>query len=329
LKKVLLVTLITFSLVYSQSKTSKISSDAGAFSRMGFGARGMGMGNAVSSVTEGNVVSYYNPALSVFQEGNFFQASYSFLSFDRTLNFINFTRKFQFKSSDTSSRKFIPVAGLSAGIINAGVSKIDGRDNQGIKTGDLSTSENQFFLSFANRFSKKLAIGIAAKFYYYRLYDKITSGGFGLDIGLLYMLNQNFNISLILADINSKYKWDTSPIYDTEGNTTENQFPILKKIGLSYRFDNPKIIAAVEFENSNAGTNYIRFGGEYNIYEQLYLRAGLDKWNLSNADFPARPSFGFSYFKEIDKVIFGVEYAFVIEPYSSSDQHIVGLNINF
>ena len=200
MKKVLLVTLITFSLVYSQSKTSKISSDAGAFSRMGFGARGMGMGNAVSSVTEGNVVSYYNPALSVFQEGNFFQASYSFLSFDRTLNFINFTRKFQFKSSDTSSRKFIPVAGLSAGIINAGVSKIDGRDNQGIKTGDLSTSENQFFLSFANRFSKKLAIGIAAKFYYYRLYDKITSGGFGLDIGLLYMLCRIFVASSLAGN---------------------------------------------------------------------------------------------------------------------------------
>lgn len=315
---------------YSQSKTSEINSSVGAFSRMGFGARGMGMGNALSSVTEGNIVSYYNPALSVFQERNFFQASYSFLSLDRTLNFINFTRRFQFKSSDTSStRKFIPVAGLSAGIINAGVSKIDGRDNQGIKTGDLSTSENQFFLSFANRFSTKLSIGIAAKFYYYRLYDKITSSGFGIDIGMLYCVTKNINISLMISDINSKYKWDTSPIYETEGNTTENLFPILKKIGVSYRFDNPKIIAAVEFENSNAGTNIIRFGAEYNVFEHLFLRGGLDKWNLSNSDFPPKPSFGFSYFKTIDNILLGIEYAFVIEPYSPSDQHIVGINVNF
>lgn len=288
------------------------------------------MGNAVSSIVDGNLVSYYNPALSVFQKDNSFQASYSFLSFDRKLNFINFTKRFQFKSSDTNSiRKFTPVAGLSAGIINAGVTKIDGRDNQGIKIGDLTTSENQFFLSFANRFSAKLAIGIAVKFYYYKLYEKITSNGLGVDLGLLYNINSNINISFMLSDLNSKYKWDTSPIYETSGNTSENKFPLLKKIGMSYRMDNPKLIASVEFENSNAETNILRFGVEYNIYDQLYLRGGLDKWNLSNSDFPARPSFGFSYFKNVDNLTFGIDYAFVIEPYSSSDQHIVGVNFNF
>lgn len=330
MRKVLFILLVVISILYSQSKTSEISSKAGAFSRMGFGARGMGMGNAVSAVTDGNLVSYYNPALSVFQIGNSFQATYSFLSFDRKLNFINFTKKFQFKNNDTSStRKFTPVAGFSAGIINSGVTNIDERDNQGFKTGDISTSENQFFLSFANRFSNRLAIGIAVKFYYYKLYDKITSNGFGIDLGILYSLNRNMNISMMISDINSKYKWDTSPIYDTEGKTSENKFPILKKIGVSYKFDNPNLIASVEFENSNAGTNIIRIGAEYNIYDQLYLRSGIDKWNLSNSDFPVRPSFGFSYSKNIEKLTIGIDYAYVIESYSPSDQHIVGVNFNF
>ena len=90
---------------------------------MGFGARGIGMGNAMSSVTTGNLVSYYNPALSPFQENNSFQTGYSFLSLDRSLNFLSFTRKFDFYSAkDTSAdRKPSRTAGISAGIINSGV----------------------------------------------------------------------------------------------------------------------------------------------------------------------------------------------------------------
>ncbi|KAB2846067.1 MAG: hypothetical protein F9K45_02655, partial [Melioribacteraceae bacterium] len=75
--------------VYGQAQTSEIASMPGAFSRMGFGARGMGMGNAMSAVKYGSIVSYYNPALSAFQEKNNFHTSYSFLSLDRSLNFLN------------------------------------------------------------------------------------------------------------------------------------------------------------------------------------------------------------------------------------------------
>lgn len=302
----------------------------GAFSRMGFGAKGMGMGNAISSVNEGNMNPYYNPALSVFQENNYFLASYSFLSLDRTLNFVNFTKRFEFKAPlDTTKRKSKPAAGVSIGLINSGVSKIDGRDNQGIKTGDLSTSENQFYLNVSNRFSDHLALGITIKFYYYKLFENIKSNGLGFDIGLLYLLNRQMNISLMLSDINSKYKWDTTPIYNEQGNSTENVFPVLKKIGFSYKFDKPKLIAAVEFESSNAGTNFLRAGAEYNIYEPFFIRAGIDRWNLSNSDFPVRPTFGFSFIGPIGKIKVGIDYAFVIEPYSSSDQHVLGVNFNF
>lgn len=101
---------------------------AGSFSRMGFGARGMGMGNAMAAVIDGNLVSYYNPALSAFQNDNYFQTSYSFLSLDRALNFLNFTKKFEFGKSKKKR-----TAGISIGIINAGVSGIKGTDNQGVE----------------------------------------------------------------------------------------------------------------------------------------------------------------------------------------------------
>ena len=316
---------------FAQPQFTEISSKPGAFSRMGFGARGIGMGNAMSSVTTGNLVSYYNPALSPFQENNSAQIGYSILSLDRSLNFLNFTRKFDFYSSkDTSiNKKPSRTAGISAGVINSGVAGIDGRDNNGLPTGELSTSENQFFLSVANRFSEKLSIGVAVKFYYYKLYEEITSNGLGLDIGALYKVNNNWNVSLMISDLNSEYKWDTSPIYDQQGLTTTDKFPLLKKIGVSYNNPELKLLTAIEFENSNAGTNIIRLGAEYNIYENLFLRSGIDQFNLSNTDSGVKPSLGFSYAKSFGDWIIGVDYAFMMEQYSSSDRHIIGLNIIF
>jgi len=330
-KKIIFILYFISLSLFAQANTSEISSMPGAFSRMGFGARGMGMGNALSAVTEGDLVAYYNPALSVFQKGNSFSSSYSILSLDRSLNFIDYTRRFEFgqKTNPDGSTSPRSVAGISIGLINAGVSNIDERDDEGTKTGTLSTSENLFFVAVANRFSQKLSIGFTFKFYYYKLYQSLSSTGLGFDIGALYELNKSINISLMISDINSRYQWDTGSLYGQDGLISKDHFPLLKKIGFAYKFNEPKIIASVEFENSNAGTNILRGGAEYNIYEDLFLRAGFDKLNLSNYDFPVRPSFGFSYFYSLNTVKFGVNYAFVIEPYSSSSQHIVGININF
>jgi len=323
-KKIIAILSLLFVVtLYAQPEFSSMASKPGAFSRMGFGARGIGMGNAMSAITTGELNSYYNPALNSFQEGRSFHTSYSFLSLDRNLNFLNFTTKF----GDGEGGRAIP--GITVGIINAGVDNIEARDNQGNQFDNLSTSENQFFLSLSNRFSEKFAIGVAFKFYYYKLYEDVTASSLGFDIGALYLLNDNITISFMISDINSKYEWDTSDLYGTSGNTTTNKFPVLKKIGVSYKFDDPKIIAAIEFENSNAETNYIRVGAEYNIFENLYIRGGVDKISISNFDIPARPALGFSYFYPLGIGVVGINYAFAIESYSSFDQHIVGLNINF
>jgi hypothetical protein len=325
----ILFTLISISL-FAQPKFSEMAAEAGAFSRMGFGARGIGFGNALSSITEGELVSYYNPAVTPYQENNSFLAGYSFLSLDRALNFLSYTRKFDFYSTkDTiESRKPRTTAGLSVGILNSGVTNIDGRDNNGISTGDLSTSENQFFMGLAARISEKISIGLNIKFYYYKLYEKINSNSLGFDIGALYRLNENFNISLVISDINSKYKWDTAPIYEQNGITTEDKFPNLRKIGVSYRNKEIGILGAIEFENSSSQTNILRAGVEYNIYEKLFIRGGVDEFNLDNLDWPIVPSLGFSYFKAFTGFVVGVEYAYQYEQYTGG-RNIVGLNFNF
>jgi hypothetical protein len=218
---------------------------------------------------------------------------------------------------------------LSIGIINSGVSNIDGRDNNGLPTGELSTSENQFFIGLAARISEKFSIGLSTKFYYYKLYEEITSNSLGFDIGALYRINENFNVSLVIADINSKYKWDTAPIYEQEGIISEDKFPNLRKLGASYRNKELGIIGAIEFENSEAETNILRAGIEYNIYDQFFIRGGVDQFNISNTDWPVKPSLGFSFFQSFGNLVVGVDYAFQIEQYSSADRHILSVNFNF
>ena len=142
-------------------------------------------------------------------------------------------------------------------------------------------------------------------------------------------MTEEFTVSLVVIDINSKYKWDTSPVYEQEGVITEDKFPNLRKIGVSYFNQAIGLLASVEFENSSAETNILRAGVEYNIYNGFYLRGGIDQFNLSNTDWPVRPSLGFSFYKPFGSLVLGVDYAFVIEQYSSSDRHIIGLNFNF
>ena len=331
MKKIYIALIIFSGIIFAQDGFSELGGMPGAFSRMGFGARGMGMGNAMSAVNEGNIVSYYNPALIPFQIGNSFQTSYSFLSLDRSLNFLNFTRRFELGKKTDPDGTVGPrsVAGVSAGIINSGVSKIDARDNQGNKTGDLSTSENQFFVAVANRFSERLSVGIAFKFYYYKLYENLSTTGFGFDIGALYSLNENINLSFMLTDINSKYEWDSGKIFGSAGKISKDRFPLMKKVGLSYKFKEEKIIAAVEYENAGSEVNFLRGGAEYGIYENLFFRLGVDKINLSNFNSPMRPSAGFSYFYSLSSLKVGFDYAFVFEPYSPGDEHIIGINITF
>jgi hypothetical protein len=338
-KKILTLIILFSSVSFCQLQYSDIASMPGAFSRMGFGARGIGMGNAMSAVTEGNLVSYYNPALSVFQDRSNFQTSYSFLSLDRHLNFVSFTTRFDIHShngnneeGDNEGGVIRPVssAGFSIGLINSGVSNISARDNEGVETGTISTSENQVFISMSKNFGDKFAAGVASKFYFYTLAEGLKASGIGFDLGVIYRLNDNFNISGVISDINSSYKWDSTPLLGQDGITKVDAFPLLKTIGISYKNNKYGLLIATELENSNAGTNIVRFGVEYNIIEEFYIRGGIDNFNLSNSDFPVRPSLGFSYFKSLGGAwMIGVDYAFVIEKYSPEDRHIIGVNVKF
>jgi hypothetical protein len=136
-----------------------------------------------------------------------------------------------------------------------------------------------------------------------------------------------FSLSFVAVDLNSKYKWDTNPIYGREGVITEDKFPLLKKFGLSYNNTDIGLLTAAELVLSNGQNTIIRVGAEYGIFEGFFLRGGVDQISINNSDWGLKPSAGLSFSKQVGGLSIGFDYAFMIEQYSTMDRHIIGINI--
>ncbi|HUL44747.1 MAG TPA: hypothetical protein VLY03_10350 [Bacteroidota bacterium] len=290
---------------------SQNAGTAGAFARMGFGARGMGMGNALTAVIDGDVSTYYNPALSAFSEHRVGQATYGILSLDRSLNFLSYTQSIQ------------PTAGMSVGLINAGVSNIDGRDADGIHLSDYSTFEDQFYLSFSNRVDKNVSIGATIKLYHSKLFDQVTTTTVGFDVGICVEPIPDLTVGAVVQDINSKYKWNTTSIYGTSGNETDDSFPNLRRIAVAYRFAGGDALVSGEFENSSQSTNLFRGGLEYVLGEYLTVRGGVNRIDLSDNATGVEPSFGFTVKNSLNGWTPEITYAYVIESFAPQGMHII------
>ena len=115
---------------------------AGAFLRLGLGARALAMGDVGVALPASGYGIYYNPASLPHLERMTLLTSYSLLPLDRQLNFVGFAAPLH------------PLAGRAGEAMNAGVGlgwigansgDIDARDNDGNQIGTFSNSENAFY----------------------------------------------------------------------------------------------------------------------------------------------------------------------------------------
>jgi len=275
------------------------------------------MGNALSAVTTGELATYYNPALSAFSEHRTAGLSFGILSLDRSLNFISYTQAIQ------------PTAGISFGLINAGVGNIEERDGDGTPTGTISTFDDQFFFSFSNRVDPHVSLGGTIKLYYSKLYEDVKSTTVGFDLGALILLTDNLSVGLVMQDINSKYKWDTKSIYAEQGRTTEDKFPTLRRLALSYRLPGNIGLVDAEVENSTEHTTIIRGGAEYVLAEQFTVRMGFDRWDFSDDATGVKPSFGFTLKNSFNGWTPSITYVYTIESYAPHGIHLITLSTSF
>jgi len=323
LKKIIIISAIfLFSSVVSFAQLGGL---AGSFSRMGFGSRGISMGNAMTSVTDGDVIGYYNPAVSVFQNDHLVNLSYSFLAFDRTLNFVSYTKNFKIPGQKEGG------AGITISWINAGVSNIDGRDADGFPIGTYSTNENQFLFAPSFQVSKAVSLGVGFKLYYSKLFDGVKSTTVGFDVGTIIKPSDRISIGVAIKDLDSKYIWNTTSIYQENGTTTTDKFPVLMDLGVSYELPKNIGLVAVDLENSSNTTSQngidykssstvLKMGAEFNLVKNLQLRAGFDRFDFQSNDIYGNTNvmFGVGYQVGFKSYTVGLDYSFVMEAYSNS-----------
>ncbi|MGC8897916.1 MAG: hypothetical protein ACP5ON_06740 [Bacteroidota bacterium] len=309
-----------FMVVSAITEVCSQSTAPGSFTTIGYGARAISMGNALTALGGNGALTPYNPALAAPLGGGVptrnVTLSVGILTLDRSLDFLSFTQPLK------------PHAGLAVGILHAGVSRIDGRDADGVHTVDYSTSENQIYFSFANQFAHNLAIGVSLKLYYYKLFDKLSSTTAAIDLGATYFISDALTVGIAVTDINAKYKWDTSSLYGQSGASTVDNLPVVTRIGTSYRFpvvgDIGSTIAAA-FEFTNTGRRLFRIGTEVAVVEGVFLRGGVDRISLHGSRL-ALPSLGFGVGRTIASVPVAFDYAYVFEPYNSGNMHVLTLS---
>ncbi len=315
---------------------------AGAFSRMGFGARGLALGNALVADAMEDGSPYYNPALAPQATSQNLQASAALMSFDRELQFLQFATPLE------------PRAGIAGGLIHAGVSNIDGRDNSGYHTQDYSTDEFAVFLAFGTRFSDRVAGGIGLQLYRADVHEELEAvHTLGIDVGLTYQATDVLRIGLAVDDLLARYSWDTSSLYGSGGKTTSDRFPLRVRVGASYRLADGRAQILAEYESSFTSVEYrtrsvqlvgdapqvveeserstafdgrVRLGGEYQLSDVFTVRGGLDRIG-EGVPSGLAPAAGFMVAQPVGPISLNGEYAFVLEPHGTGAMHLITLRV--
>ena len=317
--------------------TTAIAQTAGVPGRIGFGARGIAIGNALAGDASGFASPFYNPALAPYLTDQSIGVSAALLTQDRQLQFVELRTPLK------------PMAGISAGLIHAGVNNIDQRDLSGYHTGMLSTNEYTFFAAFGLRVGQKASIGIGLQLFRNDLHRELSPvQTFGLDLGIGIHVIPSVHLGLVVDDLLAKYTWDTA---GSGGRGITDKFPTRLRLGGSWMLLENRLQLLFEYESRfsvrdvfepeiifssnkpqqvfnrrelNLHESHYRVGAEFALVPALVIRAGMSRLEEISDGGP-RPSAGFMVEQHLGLLVTQVAYTFVLEPYALGTMHLVTL----
>jgi len=230
------------------------SGQAGAFLRLGVGARAGSLGDAYVAIAGGPSAIYWNPAGIGRQQFWQFEASQRRFAMDRVFSFAGVT-------FPISSR-----AALGLGWLGFNSDGIEARrGNTSEPDGYFSDSENAFLLSASYRLLDWLAIGATTKAVKHNLFNE-SATGYSAGAGANLYLHERLTLAASFQDFYSTFKWK-------DGRW--EPFPPTKMFGVSWLLGAHSLLTLDYHETEN---------------EPKRVRAGLELTNI--ASMPLRVGYG-------------------------------------
>lgn len=234
----------------------------GQFLSWGAGARALAMGKAFIAVSDDATATYWNPAGLTQLERKEFTGLYAKLWYDTTYSFISYAHP-------TTK---LGVFGISlVSLTSGGFEKVTierNADNDVVDFKVLGTFEDvhtAFVGSYAKDLSKKLAFGSSVKYVSHAI-DVYTVSFITTDTAL--MIRNVYPKMQLAVNIQN--------IISLKMGDTDDEFPIVLKIGAAYRTLKDKLVVALDLEKSmKANINY-HFGAEYWAMDFVAARFGFD-----------------------------------------------------
>ena len=303
-------------IITSLSFAADYASYSGTFLRMGTSARSLAMGSGFTAEIDQGFSAYHNPASVAFLNKRQLAFSHHALNLDRRL------------MMSSISTSIPPTAGLGVAWVSSGVDNIQGRSTSGYKTQILSTSEDAIFISFAQRITPWLALGINVKILNHQLpmnESQLAGKGTGFDIGFMVLPEEKLRFAFMIQDLNTNYHWNTGQVFEGEGRIYKESFPTMYRLGTTFTFQRIYFvgdIGVVANQDDILGMT-MRFGGEYHISENYFIRGG-----FGNSRFSLGAGLNFTFLNLNDAFF---DYAVVIEPHSASQGmiHVFTYAFNF
>ncbi len=303
--KIIAFTICLFTL--AGAETGDNAGYAGAFLRMGLGARSLAMGNSGVADSENGFAAYYNPAGLSYLKDRHLSLTYYFLSLDRQLHYVGLALPLK------------PSAGISVAWMHAGVTDIQGRTSTGLPDETYETGENVIFLSFSNAFHRRISVGLNFKILNHSLLG-LTGSGLGFDLGILLKPFERVTLGILFKDMGASYTWNTHDLFGEQGGNYTEVFPQILKIGLAYRHDQGFCFSG-DFEISDRQDYRAHFGGEYLVGDILYLRMGIDN---ENPTFGLGLAYGF-----LNNIRTQIDYSALIGLVGEGSTHVFSWEFKF
>ena len=208
------------------------------------------------------------------------------------------------------------------------------RDNAGTPSADgagIGQHEHQFSIVFGKQISKRVAVGFTGSYYQWKL-DAISANSALFDAGVILFVDHflherddiglsavnDIRVGFALKNVGSSFQIDTDKFWNRDGGTVQAEIPTRFVVGASGRAMDDKLLVTSDITFHQSFGVWSAVGAEYELSEQLALRAGANR---------GKPTFGAGFAFKLGARTLNVDYAFQSDRVDEGAEHLFSLEL--